>query len=76
MPRARVFHATGVVKNHHQGRKMALERTFDYENAKRLENGRGDACVQRFLSDRAKQFLRQAEMQGNCETTEPVAYLL
>ena len=55
---------------------MALERTFDYENAKRLENGRGDACVQRFLSDRAKQFLRQAEMQGNCETTEPVAYLL
>jgi hypothetical protein len=70
MPRAGVFHATGVVKNDHQGCKMALERMFDYKNASRPEKSRGGACLQRSLSDRAKQSLRQAETQGNCETTE------
>jgi len=50
---------------------MTLERMFDYDYAKRPENCRVDACLQRFLSDRAKQSpTRQADTQGSCETTE------
>jgi hypothetical protein len=34
-----------IVKNDPQGCKVALERIFDYDDAKRPENYRSDACL-------------------------------
>jgi len=54
---------------------VTLERIFDYDNAKRPENCRGDACLRSSLSDKAKQsFTRQAETQGSCDTTQAVTH--
>jgi hypothetical protein len=42
---ARIVQAMQIVKNDHRGCKVALERIFDYDNAKRPENCRSDACL-------------------------------
>ena len=73
--RAGIFHATRIVKNDHRGCKLTLERIFGYDYAKRPENCRRGAGLQRSSSDRAKQFPTvQAETQGSCETTEVVTH--
>ena len=37
--------AMPIVKNDHRGCKVALERIFDYDDAKRPENCRSNACL-------------------------------
>jgi hypothetical protein len=48
---------------------MTLDRLFDYENVKRPEKCRGGVCLQRSLSDRAKQSLalsgNAGQLRGN-----------
>jgi hypothetical protein len=51
---------------------MTLDCMFDYDYAKRPENCRRDAGLQRSLSDKAKQSpTRQAETQGRARQPKP-----
>jgi hypothetical protein len=45
MTGGRIFDAAWIVKNCHRGCKGAIQRIFDYEDAKRPENCGGNACV-------------------------------